>query len=233
MHMHIETWPISRLRPYAGNPRKNDAVVPRMVEALREFGFRIPLLVRGDGEVIDGHLRLKAALAMGLTEVPVIAADDMTPEQVRAFRILVNQSANWADWDNDLLLLELRALQAADFDVRLTGFDQKELDALLREMERPGDGEATEEGEDLPEAPQAPVTRTGDVWLLGDHALACVDATDAAAVAALMEKLPPCASPARLTAASVTTRRKFPIGTSLCVECSRIPCPCCLMDKFL
>ena len=182
----IEQWPIERLRPYAGNPRRNDEAVPRMVEALGEFGFRVPLLVRGDGEVIDGHLRLKAALAMGLTEVPVITADDMTPDQVRAFRILVNQSANWAEWDNDLLLLELRALQSADFDIRLTGFDQGEMDALLRKLEHPEDGEAVEE-EEVPEAPQEPVTRNGDIWLLGDHALACADAADKAASAALME----------------------------------------------
>jgi DNA modification methylase len=173
--MHIETWPISRLQPYADNPRKNDDAVPRMVEALREFGFRIPLLVRGDGEVIDGHLRLKAALAMGLAEVPVITADDMTPEQIRALRLLINRSSSWADWDDELLLRELRALRACDFDLAFTGFDQGELDDLLMAM--------TEAGRDpdrVPPEPEAPVVRDGEIWICGRHRVMCGDARGAA-----------------------------------------------------
>lgn len=87
--LRIEMWPVDRLVPYVGNPRKNDQAVDRMVAVIREFGFRVPLVARSDGELVDGHLRLKAAFSMGIREVPVLLADDMTPEQVRAFRLMI------------------------------------------------------------------------------------------------------------------------------------------------
>jgi hypothetical protein len=127
----IQVWPIDKLVFYARNPRKNDAAVDRMCGSIREFGFKIPCLVRGDGEVIDGHLRLKSARKLGITDIPVILCDEWTPAQVKAFRLLVNRSATWADWDEDLLALELQELNAADFDLSLTGFDPRELDDLL------------------------------------------------------------------------------------------------------
>ena len=97
----IETWPIERLIPYARNPRKNDAVVDRMCSSILEFGFKIPVLARSDGEVVDGHLRLKAARKLRMTEVPVITCDEWSPAQVKAFRLLVNRSVSWADWDDE------------------------------------------------------------------------------------------------------------------------------------
>jgi ParB-like chromosome segregation protein Spo0J len=127
----IETWPTSRFVPYPRNPRKHDGVVDRMCASIREFGFRIPILVRGDGEVIDGHLRLAAAQKLRMSEIPAIVCDDWTPEQVTAFRLMVNRSVSWADWDEDLLAQELRDLNAANFDLSLTGFDTKEIDDLL------------------------------------------------------------------------------------------------------
>ena len=127
----LEDWPVERLRPYESNPRRNDHAVDRMVAVLKEFGFRIPVLARSDGEIIDGHLRYKAALAMQLKSVPVLLADDLSPAQVTAFRIMVNRSASWADWDNDLLLDELVALEAEGFDLTLTGFPFDELQALM------------------------------------------------------------------------------------------------------
>src|SRR4249919_2637519 len=117
----IEYWPIDRLVFYARNPRKNDAVVDRMCSSIREFGFKIPVLARSDGEVIDGHLRLKAARKLGITEIPVILCDEWTPAQVKAFRLMVNRSATWADWDEDLLAIELLDLQTSGFDLALTG----------------------------------------------------------------------------------------------------------------
>ncbi len=102
--LQIEHWPVEKLRPYEHNPRKNDHVVNKMADALRQFGFRVPLLAKSDGELIDGHLRYKAALAMGMASVPVICADDMDDAKIRAFRILINRSATWADWDEELLL---------------------------------------------------------------------------------------------------------------------------------
>jgi DNA modification methylase len=187
--LHIEYWPVSRLVPYAGNPRKNDVAVPRMVEALREFGFRIPILAKSDGGVIDGHLRLKAALEMGLESVPVITADDLTPEQIRAFRILVNKSASWAQWDEELLITEIRALQAESFDVRFSGFDMGELERLLADVPAASTVFEDElvEAEVVPESPANPVTRLGNIWQLGDHAIACADAADVNAVSALMD----------------------------------------------
>jgi ParB-like chromosome segregation protein Spo0J len=95
--MEIQNWPTDKLVAYARNPRKNDTAVDRMCGSIREFGFKIPCLVRSNGELIDGHLRLKAARKLGLVEIPVILCDEWTPAQVKAFRLLVNRSATWAD----------------------------------------------------------------------------------------------------------------------------------------
>src|SRR6201997_1028063 len=116
---HIELWPIEKLILYARNPRKNDAAVDRMMASIREFGFKIPVLARGSGEVVDGHLRLKAARKLGITEIPVIPCDEWTPAQVKAFRLIVNRSVDWAGWDEELLAEELKEIQDMDFDVSL------------------------------------------------------------------------------------------------------------------
>src|SRR6187551_745167 len=126
--MEIQTWSIDRLVFYARNPRKNDSAVDRMCSSIREFGFKIPVLARSDGEVVDGHLRLKAARKLGITEVPVILCDEWTEAQVKAFRLLVNRSVTWAAWDEELLAIELQELNAEDFDLSLTGFDPREID---------------------------------------------------------------------------------------------------------
>src|SRR5881397_2464302 len=116
----VQIWHIDRLVFYARNPRKNDAAVDRMCSSIREFGFKVPVLVRSNGEVVDGHLRLKAARKLGITDVPVILCDEWTPAQVKAFRLMVNRSVMWADWDEELLALELQEIQAADLDLTLT-----------------------------------------------------------------------------------------------------------------
>ena len=118
-----ETWPIDKLIEYARNPRKNDHAVDRVAAAIREFGFRVPVVAKSDGTVVDGHLRLKAAKKLGLTEVPVVLADDMTDLQIKAFRLSVNKMAELAEWDDELLAIELGELNAADFDMALIGFD--------------------------------------------------------------------------------------------------------------
>src|SRR5712671_4302180 len=120
-------WPLDRFVPYARNPRKNDGAVDRMVSSIREFGFKIPVLARSNGDVVDGHLRLKAALKLELPTIPVILCDDWTEAQVKAFRLLVNRSVGWAEWDLELLGPELADLKALDFDLALTGFDADEL----------------------------------------------------------------------------------------------------------
>src|ERR1700685_2943181 len=129
--MEIQIWQIDKLVFYVRNPRKNDAAVDRMCGSIREFGFKIPCLVRSDGEVVDGHLRLKAARKLRILEIPVILCDEWTPAQVKAFRLMVNRSVTWADWDEELLALELQEIAALDFNLSLTGFDPKELDDLL------------------------------------------------------------------------------------------------------
>ena len=126
-----ETWPIDKLIEYARNPRKNDHAVDRVAAAIREFGFRVPVVAKSDGTVVDGHLRLKAAKKLGLTEVPVVLADDMTDLQIKAFRLSVNKMAEFAEWDDELLALELGELHAADFDMALLGFDAGELSAAM------------------------------------------------------------------------------------------------------
>lgn len=126
-----ETWPIGKLIEYARNPRKNDHAVDRIAAAIREFGFRVPVVAKSDGTVVDGHLRLKAAKKLGMAEVPVVLADDMTDVQIKAFRLSVNKMAEIAEWDAELLKLELEELHAEDFDMALLGFDAGELSEAM------------------------------------------------------------------------------------------------------
>jgi DNA modification methylase len=179
----VEHWPVARLIPYARNPRRNDDAVDRMCAAVREFGFRIPIVARSDGTVVDGHLRLKAAQRLGLAMVPVALADDLTEAQIKAFRLLANRSAAWAEWDDELLVLELQDLQELGVDLALTGFDAGELRSLIEDGPETG---LTDENA-VPEPPVEAITRSGDVWLLGDHRLLCGDATKAEDVARLFD----------------------------------------------
>jgi len=181
--LRVEVWPIDRLVFYAQNPRKHDSAVEKMCGSIREFGFKCPVLARSDGEVVDGHLRLKAARQLGITEVPVILCDNLTPVQVKAFRLVVNRSATWADWDIALLTLELQELAASDFDLSLAGFDPKELDDLLIP-------DAEEQADSAPPLPEIPVSRLSDLWLCGNprqpHRVLCADATNPEMVARLL-----------------------------------------------
>ena len=181
--MEIHIWPIDKLVSYVRNPRKNDAAVDRMCGSIREFGFKIPCLVRSDGELIDGHLRLKAARKLGIQEIPVILCDEWTPALVKAFRIMVNRSATWADWDEELLALELLDLQTSEFDLALTGFSTKEIDDLVL------DDTSVEDA--APPLPSQPVTRTGYLWLCGPHRVLCGDATDPEVVSRLLGERKP------------------------------------------
>src|ERR1039458_9152485 len=181
----IQFWSIERFIFYARNPRKNDAAVDRMCSSIREFGFKVPVLARGDGTVVDGHLRLKAARKLGswpggdTNSIPTILCDEWTVAQVKAFRLLVNRSATWAAWDEELLTLELQELSEADFDLSLTGFDPKELDDLLICPEE-------ERANATPPLPENPVSRPGDLWTCGPHRVLCADSTSPEAVARLL-----------------------------------------------
>jgi hypothetical protein len=180
----VEHWPLERLIPYARNPRKNDAALDRMVTSIREFGFKIPVLARSDGEVVDGHLRLKAAKKLGIREVPVILCDEWTEAQVKAFRLMVNRSVTWAEWDQEMLGAELLELQGLDFDLSLTGFDTREIDEFLSTSDDDDKDNAA------PPLPERSVSRPGDLWLCGDprrqHRVLCGDATSPEGVARLL-----------------------------------------------
>jgi DNA modification methylase len=185
--VQIQLWPIDRFVPYIRHLRRNAAAVDRMCSSIREFGFKVPCLVRGDGEVVDGDLRLKAARKLGLTEVPVILCDEWTLTQVKAFRLLVNRSAVWADWDKELLAVEFQELSEAYSDLSLTGFDPREIDDLLL---LPNEDQRENAA---PPLSSNPVSRPGDLWLCGrpPHRILCADATSPDAVAHLLGKHKP------------------------------------------
>ena len=172
----IELWPLDRLRPYAGNAKSHGAdQVARIAGSMAEFGWTVPVLVSGDGEVIAGHGRILAAARLGLDEAPVIVLDHLSEAQRRAYRIADNKLTELGDWDDALLSEELQALAAEAFDLSLIGFDDAELDRLLAGTL---DDTNARDGEDeVPEAPEEPVSRRGDLWILGNHRLLCGDAT--------------------------------------------------------
>ena len=128
--MQTTNIPLSKLIPYAGNPRKNDHAVEQVAEAIKRFGFRVPVLAKSDGTLIDGHLRVKAAQVLGMKDVPAIVCDDLSDADVRALRISINRMATLAEWDSDLLGKELAALTADGVGLAALGFDSADLDKL-------------------------------------------------------------------------------------------------------
>ncbi|QLH37844.1 MAG: site-specific DNA-methyltransferase [Defluviicoccus sp.] len=168
----IEQWPVARLKPYANNARTHsEDQIAKIAASLVEYGWTTPVMVADDGEIVAGHGRLLAAEHLGLDQVPIIRLSHLTPEQVRAYRIADNRLAELSGWDDELLAAELHALNAAGFDLDLTGFEGEDLDRLLAPLDD-GDGLA---GDDdvVPEPPVNPVSRPGDLWLLGEHRLLC------------------------------------------------------------
>jgi DNA modification methylase len=185
----IETWPLERLKPYARNAKTHGAdQVAKIAGSMARFGWTVPVLVAGDGEVIAGHGRILAATQLGLTEAPVIVLDHLTEEQRRAYRLADNKLTELGDWNEALLAGELQELAADDFDLSLIGFSDAELDQLL--ALDVGGGEASDAPSVppvvIPEPPRNPASRTGDLWILGDHQLLCGDSTSAADVRRLM-----------------------------------------------
>lgn len=168
--MQIEQIDPKLLIPYEKNPRKNDAAIAKIAIAIKEFGFRVPVLAKKDKKLIDGHLRLKAALKIGLEMIPVVYVDDLTETQIKAFRLSVNRMAELADWDEDLLAAELQELKELDFDLELTGFD---FDAIEKMLEDTTASLGLTDADITPECPEHPQSRLGDVWLCGDHRIMC------------------------------------------------------------
>lgn len=171
--MQIEQWALSRIKPYDKNPRINDSAVDSVMKSIQEFGFRQPLVVDDDGVIIVGHTRYKAAMKLGLDKVPVHVATGLSPEQVKAYRIADNQTATIAEWDLDLLPLELLGLESAGFDLNLLGFDAEELAQLLA----PDIQDGLTDPDDVPAPPDEAITKPGDLWILGNHRLLCGDSS--------------------------------------------------------
>src|ERR1035437_176909 len=142
--MKIEQWDIEKVKPYDKNPRRNDKAVEAVAKSIKEFGFRQPIVADSAGVIVVGHTRYKAALKLGLKEVPVIIAADLTPQQVRAYRLADNRLAEIAEWDADLLPLELGELRDEGFDLGLVGFTDKELAEYLKEFDTDLDGGAAD-----------------------------------------------------------------------------------------
>jgi hypothetical protein len=181
----VRSWPIDRPIPYARNSRKIPSrAIDKVAASIKEFGFRVPIVVDKDDVIICGHTRLLAAKKLGLREVPVHVAENLTPAQVKAFRLMDNRSHQETDWDLELLGPELEDLKGLDFDLELTGFDERELEDLL------ADPDLIDQANVIPEVPANPVTISGDLWLCGNprnpHRILCGDSTSPEAVSRLL-----------------------------------------------
>ncbi|MGD9855846.1 MAG: DNA modification methylase [Planctomycetaceae bacterium] len=171
--MQIELWPLDRIIPYDKNPRLNDDAVDVVARSIQEFGFRQPIVVDDEGVIIIGHTRFKAAKKLGLTEVPVHIARGLSSEKIKALRLADNKTAEIAEWNLELLPIELAELQGMDFDLGMLGFDQDELAKLLD----PGVQEGLTDPDEIPAPPDEAITKPGDLWILGEHRLLCGDSS--------------------------------------------------------
>ncbi len=182
----IEMLPIDDLVPYEKNPRAHPpSQIAKLAGSIREFGFIVPAVIDKDNVIVAGHGRLLGAKEAGLRIAPCIRAEHLSPTQIKAFRLADNRSAQDSSWLDDILKDELGALAALDFDMALTGFDDRELQKLLigaEDMER---------AEETPPVPVNPVTIKGDVWLLGKHRIVCGDSTNATDVAKALNGVVP------------------------------------------
>lgn len=178
----LETLPIDSLVPYARNARTHSPEqVAAVARSIQRFGFTNPVLIDAEGGIVAGHGRVMAAKSIGMGQVPCLRVGWLTEAEKRAYVLADNKLAELAGWDDELLAGELRALQADDFDLSLTGFAQDELDDLLIDKT-----EGQTDPDAVAPAPTIPVTQPGDVWVLGRHRIMCGDSTDAGSVALLM-----------------------------------------------
>jgi len=177
--MKTTNLPLEKLIAYAGNPRRNDHAVETVAAAIKRFGFRVPVLAKSDGSLIDGHLRIKAAKRLGMAEVPVVLCDDLSEAEIKALRISINRMAELAEWDEELLMTELEGLAAEGITMDDVGFDLDALEELGATVEPEGNPEADAE----PQIDKAEELRAkwgveaGQLWELGEHRLLCGDST--------------------------------------------------------
>ena len=184
--MKIALRPLADITPYENNPRINDQAVDAVAESIARFGFRQPIVVDEAGVIICGHTRFKAATKMALAEVPVHVATDLTPEQIRAYRIADNRTAELSEWNMELLPLELADLQDAGLDWSLLGFDDRELQKMLDQGAKAG----LTDPDAIPEPPDEATTVRGDIWILGEHRLMCGDSSLPEDMARLLDGQP-------------------------------------------
>lgn len=176
--LRVEMVPVARLVPYAANSRTHSAAqVAQLAASIREFGFNVPVLVDDRGVLIAGHGRVMAAKQLGLAAVPSISLSHLTEAQARAYRIADNKLALNSGWDEDLLKAELAELQSSGFDINVIGFSPQEIGSIFAPS-----GAGATDPDDVPEPDPKPISRPGDVWILGRHRLACGDSEDALTV---------------------------------------------------
>ena len=178
--MNVRQIDIDKLVPYARNPRNNSAAVDKVAASLREFGWKQPIVVDSEMTIVAGHTRLLAAKKINLLKAPVVVADDLTPQQVKAYRLADNRIAEESTWDVELLGLEIKELDSFDLDLSITGFEDGELDRLLNY------GGDSEQDDEVPAIQEDAITVSGDVWQLGKHRLLCGDCTVATDVGKLL-----------------------------------------------
>ena len=171
--MQIKLAEISTIKPYENNPRKlSEQAIEKVAMSLKEYGFRQPIVVDKDMVIVAGHTRFRASKKLGLKQVPISVIDNLSEEQINAYRIADNRTAEESEWDNELLKMEIKELEAKDFKLDLLGFNDEQLNNILFE-EKQG---LTDE-DDVPETPEEPITKLSNIWKLGKHKLICGDST--------------------------------------------------------
>jgi DNA modification methylase len=185
--MNIQEYEISKVVPYKNNPRINVDAVNVVKKSLKEFGFQQPLVIDKDNKIVVGHTRLLAAKELGLKTVPCVVANDLSDEQIKAYRIMDNKSSEYASWNYGLLTKEVTDLLEADYDLNLTGFDEFELKDLGIDIDLGFAEQPLTSEDDAPAIEENPITVLNDIWQLGNHKLICGDSTELNTLDLLME----------------------------------------------
>lgn len=172
--MTIEEMGIELIIPYENNPRNNKAAIPVVKKSIQEFGFKVPIIIDNNNVIVCGHTRYMAAQELGMETIPCVRADDLTPEQIKAFRIADNKAAEESTWDMEKLLQELEGIQ--ELDMSMFGFDDSTID----------DVQVVEDDFSEEELPEEPKSKRGELYQLGNHRLLCGDSTNEADVDRLM-----------------------------------------------
>lgn len=181
---NIELVSVNVLIPYVNNARTHDdAQIAQIAGSIKEFGFNNPVLIADDNSIIAGHGRVMAARKLGMDSVPCVRLSHLSDSQRKAYILADNRIALNSDWDSNLLALELKELDADGMDLSMLGFDADEINAILNPIT---ETEGLTDEDEVPEPPPEPITKLGDIWILGNHRLMCGDSTSIDAVDKLM-----------------------------------------------